>query len=428
MVLEVLASMKLQLTLLSLLLLGISGTISASTDFQAIRSNMHVARERGDWKAFQTGAARLVSFLNGSSDALVDLARGQVHTGDLQGALATLNTVAVMGQSPSVIKTLADFAPIRSSQTFAGILELMKSNVTPQTSGKLVAEISDTGLLPEDIDYDSARDRFYLTSVLEKRIVVMDRSGRLTPFAKSADSWPMLAIKLDRPRGIVWATESAIEGFSNVAKVDWGHSALLAYDYSSGRVLRRIPCPGNCNLGDMTLSPSGDILLSDSAGGRVYFYHPDRNVLERVDRGDFLSPQTPVFISATRVLVPDYVRGLGLLETQSGIVRWFGMDGKIALQGIDGMYSYGNQVIAVQNGTTPERIASFTLDPRLQEVSSCKVLERGIPDLDPTHGVIVGSHFYFIENAGWNSLDDTGTVQQGASLTASRVMVIRLAD
>jgi hypothetical protein len=38
----------------------------------------------------------------------------------------------------------------------------------------------DPGLLPEDIDYDTRRQRFLVTSVLQHKIVSVDSSGKVT--------------------------------------------------------------------------------------------------------------------------------------------------------------------------------------------------------------------------------------------------------
>ncbi len=418
--------MKVRAALFCLVLLGATALDSANAQFNAIRQGMHDARTRGDWKTFKAGAVRLVQFLNGSPDALVDLARAQVHIGDVQSALGTLKTVALMGQFPDAVETLEDFGPVRHSAGFAAVLGRMKAGTTPETHATIVVDVPDAGFLPDDIDYDPSKRGFYLSSVLEKKVSFITETGRLTTFAKSPDGWPMFALKVDRRDGIIWATESAIDGFASVPKAEWGHSALLAYDYASGKLIERTQCPRPCNLGDMALDPTGGVLVSDSAGGRLYHCRPNCRALLRIDHGDFLSPQTPAYLSAGLALVPDYLRGVGLLDLSTGDVRWFPMNGEFALEGIDGMYLYHHRLIVVQNGTMPERITSFTLMTNYYKVAAEKVLERGVPDLDPTHGVVVGRDFYFIENAGWNALTDEGVVRPGASLTRSRIMVTHL--
>jgi hypothetical protein len=127
------------------------------------------------------------------------------------------------------------------------------------------------------------------------------------------------------------------------------------------------------------------------------------------------------------LFIPDYVRGIGVLDLTSRHVEWLPMKGQFALNGIDGLYAAGRELIAVQNGTTPERVVIFRLNDSLSEVTSEAVIERASPILgDPTHGVIVGSTFYYIANSGWDVIDEHGGLQPGARLSPARVMSVDL--
>jgi hypothetical protein len=92
------------------------------------------------------------------------------------------------------------------------------------------------------------------------------------------------------------------------------------------------------------------------------------------------------------------------------------MEGKYALNGIDGLYRNGRSLIATQNGVSPERVIRFELDPSLSRVISESIIERATATLgDPTHGVIVGRDFYYIASSGWDTLDDHGNRKSDAS-------------
>jgi sugar lactone lactonase YvrE len=234
----------------------------------------------------------------------------------------------------------------------------------------------------------------------------------------------MLAIKVDSGRGLVWATEVAMQGFVFTPESDWGRSAVLCYDLRNGKLLRRIEGPHGSALGDMTLTENGDAIISDGEGGGIYRVLPKRDVLERLDNGDFISPQTPAMHpDGKHILVPDYVRGIGILELATKQVRWLSMGGRFALNGIDGLYFDRGRLIAVQNGTSPERVVVFTLDAALTKIVSERVIERSTPTLgDPTHGVIVDDDFYYIANSGWNVVDEHGNVKPGTEPSAPKVM------
>ncbi len=396
---------------------------NAARQFHEIQSQMRQAHKRGDWVAFRTDARGLVQFLNGSPDALVELARADVHTGDPHGALDNLQKFAGMGQSLDVLRTLPDFEALHAQSRFQRFLQTMDANVRPLSHAERALVIPEPGLLPEDVDYDAGSQRFFLTSVLEKKIVTLDSQGRLADFAPAPDSWPMLGLKVDTKHGVVLATEVALDGFTSVPKRDWGRSAVVLYDLKTGTLLRRIEGPRPSAFGDLALSPNGDALVSDGEGGGVYAIRRESGVMERVDDGQFISPQTPGYISdGNHAFVPDYVRGIGVLDLVAKSVRWIPMDDRFALEGIDGLYVSGNELVAVQNGTSPERVIAFTLDTAMDRVVSERSIESATPALDPTHGALVGDWFYYIANSGWNQLANDGTVKKGASLTPARIM------
>lgn len=382
---------------------------------------MHGAHARGDWRAFRASALKLSRFLNGSPDALLEVARADARLGDQAEALEQLRAFVGAGQSNEILKTLADFAPLRTSPDFKKILDGMASNLVPVTHATLAFVIPDAGLLPEDIDYDPRSRRFFLSSVLEKKLVGIDASGRIADFAQAPDQWPLLALKVDAQRRLLWATEVALDGFASVPRSDWGRSVVLGYDIDNGKLLRCIEGPPHSALGDIALGTDGNLVISDGAAGGVYLAQGD--TLKRADKGDFISPQTPAFSPDNKsVFVPDYTRGIGVLAIATGQVRWFAMEGKYALQGIDGLYFHGGSLIATQNGTTPERVVTFELDSMLNRVRSEQTIEAAAANLDPTHGVIVGREFYYITNSGWSALDDSGKVKKGAVLTPARIM------
>jgi hypothetical protein len=144
----------------------------------------------------------------------------------------------------------------------------------------------------------------------------------------------------------------------------------------------------------------------------------------RVDAGDFVSPQTPaVLADGKHMLVPDYVRGVALLDLNTKHVDWISTEGKHALSGIDGLYAVGHTLIATQNGTSPERVVRFAMAAPETRVLSESIIERATPTLgDPTHGVVVGDYFYYIANSGWDVLDEHGNLREGKSLPISSVM------
>jgi hypothetical protein len=79
------------------------------------------------------------------------------------------------------------------------------------------------------------------------------------------------------------------------------------------------------------------------------------------------------------------------------------------------MYLRGRTLIAIQNGTVPERLIRMTLNPSLTRVVAWETLEANWTGLgEPTHGVVVGGEFYFIANSGWDRMAADGGLKPGA--------------
>jgi hypothetical protein len=174
----------------------------------------------------------------------------------------------------------------------------------------------------------------------------------------------------------------------------------------------------------MILAPHGKPIVSDSDKGTLYRISNGR--LMEINKMDFISPQTAVMTpDGGQLFVPDYARGIGRLNLRTKQVQWLNPNGvdKVALNGIDGLYLYGHTLIATQNGTSPERVIEFGLDPSLRHVISTKVVEKSASSgCDPTHGVIVGNSFYYIANSGWAKLDEHGNVRPGMKLSSALIM------
>jgi sugar lactone lactonase YvrE len=400
------------------------GSEYAVKQFQNLKVDLRKSHAANDWHSNLVSANKLKALLNEAPNSLLEVGRADVRVGDVNAAVRELEQYVRMGQATNVVAKSADFAELFKDARFAKIQSGMDANQTPVSLGSTAFLLTDSGLLAEDVDYDPRSNRFFITSVREKKIITTSGDGASTDFAKAPDDWPMMAIKVDAARGVVWATEVALQGFSAAPESDWGWSAVLCYDSKNGKLLRRIEAPRPSALGDMVLAANGDIIVSDGDGGGVYRVLANGAALERLDDGDFISPQTPAMHpDGKHVFVPDYLRGIGVLEIATKQVRWLSMGGKFALNGIDGLYFDRGKLIAVQNGTSPERVVAFTLDASLTRIESETIIERSTETLgDPTHGVVIDNDFYYIANSGWDVVDDSGNLKAGAKASVPHIM------
>ncbi len=110
-------------------------------------------------------------------------------------------------------------------------------------------------------------------------------------------------------------------------KGDWGKSAVLCFELQTGKLLNRIEGPPHTALGDMALTDAGVPIVSDGELGGVYKIEDGRLVL--INGKDFISPQTPAVLPGGNfVAVPDYARGIGVLDLKDGSLRWLNQRGR----------------------------------------------------------------------------------------------------
>ncbi len=268
-------------------------TRSAVEQLQSLQAKLTETHRANDWHSNLVAANSLKELLNEAPDSLLEVAQADVKLGDFSAALREVDQFARMGQSVDLVAASADFASLVKSASFAPIGKAMDANRSPISTGSTAFELSDSSLLAEDVDYDPNSQRFFVTSVREKKIISVDASGASAEFAKAPDGWSMLAVKIDASRGLLWATEVAMRGFVFAAEPDWGRSAVLCFDLKSGKLLQRVEGPRGAALGDMALMENGDVIVSDGDGGGVYRLPTKGTALERLDGGDFISPQTP---------------------------------------------------------------------------------------------------------------------------------------
>ena len=403
---------------------GKDGKPTAIERLQTIQEGLRRAHTAKDSAAYLRDAVTLSDFLNGSPKSILQLMLAQLLAGKDDEALQSFGQFICMGQSNEGILESKQFDALRALPQYSALRMKMTVNDESRSVATKMFALNNAGLLPEDIDFDADSGLFYITSVLKMEIVAADRTGKTRVFAQGPDRWPMMAVKVDAKRRWLWATEVALDGFSWSPKEDWGRSAILLYDLKTGKLLWRIEGPAHAALGDMALTSAGDAIVSDGDRGGVYRVRYETRQIERLDAGDFISPQTPAVLPGDeQALIPDYVRGIGILNLRTKKVSWIPMEGRYALSGIDGLYLSGRALIATQNGTSPERVIRFQLDRSFSRLESETIIERATPTLgDPTHGVVVGGQFYYIANSGWDKVDEHGDPKAGTTMTEALIM------
>jgi len=386
------------------------------------------ARNHGNWKGYRHYAELLYRELNGHPGTILAQARAEAQLHDTVAAMKWLKLYANTG----LVKDLdADtlLAPVRGAPGWRELLARIAKNRDAVSHAKVAFIVPDSTFVSEDIAYDAARKRFLLSSIREGRVIAI-KNGKITTFAEDSGGRSMMALVVDDKSGALWATASGLPETED--SLAWDGTEVLRYDLASGKLLATyfVEADSGGNVyGDMTQARDGSIWFTNSVGGQLYTIRTPRDGIRMVvSDGTFPSPQEPVALpDGKRVLVPDYVRGIAIVERATGKVSWLANDAHAALNGIDGMVLLGRSLIAVQNGITPNRIIRLDLDATMTKIVRWSTLEANTPQLrDPTHGVLVGDKYYFIATSGWDRFAPDGKITPGAVLQPPVVMVVEI--
>jgi hypothetical protein len=423
--------------------------VAPEPNWQGLSHSAKLAHDAKDYPTYRAQVGRLYDLLSGHPDTVFGMAKAEALLGHPAAALEWLDAYAAMG----LVRDLSDqpdLANLRQADGYAAVLARLEANKRPRSSSVRAFALPDPDLLTEDIAYDPGTGRFFVSSIREAKIVAIGKDGSgardFVPAGRDA-IWGVLALAVDARRGVLWATTAAMPQTHGYRAEDQGHTAVLRYDLATGKLQKRydlpplpttrpapqgsaagsVPVPAEERervLGDMTVAPDGDVFVSEGITGAVYTIGRARDELETlVAPGIFISPQTPaVTPDGRRLLVADYVRGIGIVDLGSRAVTWVTHPRDVAVNGIDGLYLYGDSLLAVQNGTEPNRVIRLYLDPTLTKVLRWEPLDSSSPGLGaPTHGTILGRDFFYLANSGWDHLADDGSVKPGATLTPAEV-------
>jgi hypothetical protein len=412
----------------AIVILATAAAAQADSTWQQHSAAGDSARVHGDWKAYRYQAQILYRELHGHPGPVLALARAEAQLSDTVAAMKWLQEYAAMG----LVRDLgADslLAPLHASKQWRSLLTQMSANRLAVRHAAIAFTVPDSDFVAEAIEYDSVGKRFLLSSIREGRIIAV-KNGHVTTFARDSGGRAVMALGIDAKRNTLWATAAGLPQAED--SLAWDGTAVLRFDLASGKLADTYDVAADTDrdvYGDLDVARNGDLFFTNSVGGELYVIRQGVDSIETlVPAGTFASPQQPaVLADGKRVIVPDYIRGLAIVDRTTGKVIWLENAAHAATNGIDGLVLVGHSLIAIQNGVVPNRVIRLELDPSFTKITRWSTLEANVPRLsEPTHGVLVGEKFYFIATSGWDRFGPDGSITKGATLERPVVMVIDL--
>lgn len=351
----------------------------------------------------------------GHPTLIYNLAAMRARQGDGDAALRQLRSYVVLGAFANVGED-DDFAGLHGDPEFEALVRKINGHLTPVVASSVAFTSARPMGLIEGIAYDAPRRRFFLTSVSEGKIFVVDAAGEdggvrtLHPYLARADHnlWGLMGVKIDKKRDWLWVASAAIAQTTGVEQAEQDAGGAIAVELATGKITQsfnRLPDGKKYTFGDLAVGADGTVFITNSAAPQIFALPGgEAGQARAIAATDFYSLQGIVVApGGGRLVVADYGLGLLSVDPKDGGVKRIEAPGGNTLLGIDGLYRYGDdQLIAIQNGIRPNRVLRIRMDKKWQAVTSVEVLESNHPAYgEPTLGVVVGDDFYYIANSGW---------------------------
>ena len=420
----------MQWSRLALLVSLVIPALTAHAGDDAIRESRRLqseAREAYKARDFATFLERIegASDLRPSHPTLLYYVAGALTlNGRHEEALDVLERIASMGMVYSPEKE-PDFEALTRLSRFPGITNAFQRNAAAQGTPSTAARFATAGVIPEGLARDEKAGVFYLSSVRKGAIWRVAKEGA-TPLVEN-HPLAILGLALDSKGHVLWAVASGLVQREGLVSADRDRAELLAIDTRSGKILRKLAPPGDGRhlLGDVAISPRGEVVVSDSVANEIY--RVSGSTLEPFARGAFTSLQGLTWSAdGSTLFVSDYSQGLFAIDAKSRDAKLLAVPAEVSLLGLDGIYAAGpRQIIGIQNGTNPNRV--IRIDLGSEGVRAVTTIAANHPSMTgPTLGALGRKRFYFIGNGEWELFDDKGALRDGAKPSAAVIFEVPL--
>ena len=274
----------------------------------------------------------------------------------------------------------------------------------------LLATVPAEALLVEGMAYDAKTGRLFASTIVSRELYVRGADGAWTTVAMT-DAGSLASMALDERRRTLWVATGT---YDETPAPKRGVEGVFGIDLETGDVFRKT-APEGATPSDIALAPDGGLYASDPLSGAIYYAPADLwQMRSIVEPGTFRSPQGLVPWGGG-VIVSDYGYGLAFVD-ETGKAWRIDSVVPLLLDGIDGMWRYGDKIVAIQNGARPARIIELSMSPDGSRVTAMRELERAHAGwTEPTGGAIVGDNLIYVATGQWAAFGPAGALREGMS-------------
>jgi len=340
------------------------------------------------------------------------LAWGHLVAKDTLGLVRWLDSLATwrscLTPSPET------FAPMAGNRAVADAMTRVRDAAPNEHRSTVAFSLPSRDLFPEGIAYDSVEPAFFLSSLRHRTVVrvTRDASGRVDArefVPPGSDSlYSVLGMKVDAGRRRLWVV-TAGEGFAvNERPEEVGRSAILVYDLTTGRRLRRWPVspPPNRLTNDISLDPAGDAYITDTPAAMIYRARFDADSVETfIPAGKLRAPNGIVVTpDGRKALVADAMSGVWVVDLATRALSRLPQPPGIMPLFLDGLDLHRGALIGVTHALSGGWVLRFSMSAGYDSIRTSEVLDCNHPAMrQPTTGVVVGDTLFYVATSQFRS-------------------------
>ena len=390
------------------------------------RAEAIAAYQAEDFAAMEAAVEKSLLARPGYHGALFNLALARALTENYEGALEVFNGLVASGVDYQITE-MDEFAPLQELAGWDDYAAAAKKLREPVGEASIAYQFPVNDYVPEGIALFGTD--LLLGSIRYGNIERIGNDPASLVAPEDSGNWSVFGMRIG-PDGGLWYATASVPEFAGFNEVNGGLTGLFRYDFHKREVTVRAVLPKGDSgmvLGDLVFADDDTIYATESLTGALYHYSLSQDEFTQVVApGQLRSMQGLVLDKSGEYLyVADYVGGLFRIRLSDYAVERVTADDSVNLYGIDGLYRRGDELIAIQNGIQPHRVAAFTLSDDGASVTGMRVLARNLPEFDePTLGIVAGDEFLFVANSHWNRFDRSGGLPEG--LTGPIILRLQL--
>ncbi len=305
----------------------------------------------------------------------------------------------------------SDFENLKSTDDYKNLLTHRNYLLESGNNSDTVMIISEPNLHIEDIAFNPFQDTYLVSSINLKNIFSIKEGKATSVFSTN---FPFAITGMAIQDSILWFTAAGFPEAGISEKDDiFENSMLYKANLNSYQLLDSFQVKDDLPhlFGDLFINPEGNVLVSDSKQNIIYQLG-NRSLEKLLHPDSILSLQGIAQIDGT-LFFADYVNGIYTVDLENGEYNLINVPEhlSLSLKGIDGLYAFEGDLIAIQNGVNPNRITRIKLSKNLSKIESYRYIENNHPAMgEPTLGFIANDQLYYIANSFWR-LNKAGVIQ-----------------